>query len=109
MDISSYLKESARVLEETASHIGSERIDAAIELLAGAIAGRRVVLVCGNGGSASDAMHITGELVGRFLKERRAFKAICLSSNTAARWPARSGTSPASMRPMRLRKIRSCG
>ena len=26
-------------------------------------------------------MHITGELVGRFLKERRGLKAICLSSN----------------------------
>lgn len=28
-------------------------------------------------------MHITGELVGRFLKERNPFKAICLSSNSA--------------------------
>jgi D-sedoheptulose 7-phosphate isomerase len=28
-------------------------------------------------------MHITGELVGRFLQERRALKAICLSSNAA--------------------------
>ena len=26
-------------------------------------------------------MHITGELVGRFLKERRALNAVCLSSN----------------------------
>jgi D-sedoheptulose 7-phosphate isomerase len=39
--------------------------------------------VCGNGGSASDAMHIAGELVGRFLKERKAIDCICLSSNTA--------------------------
>jgi D-sedoheptulose 7-phosphate isomerase len=28
-------------------------------------------------------MHITGELVGRFLRERKALRAICLSSNTA--------------------------
>jgi D-sedoheptulose 7-phosphate isomerase len=28
-------------------------------------------------------MHITGELVGRFLKERKAINCICLSSNTA--------------------------
>jgi D-sedoheptulose 7-phosphate isomerase len=41
----------------------------------------RPLLVCGNGGSASDAMHIAGELVGRFLKERRALNCICLSSN----------------------------
>ena len=38
-------------------------------------------LVCGNGGSASDAMHITGELVGRFLVERPALSAICLADN----------------------------
>jgi D-sedoheptulose 7-phosphate isomerase len=41
------------------------------------------VLVCGNGGSAADAQHITGELVGRFLRERRALPVICLSSNPA--------------------------
>ena len=41
------------------------------------------VLVCGNGGSAADAMHITGELVGRFLIERHALNVICLSSNPA--------------------------
>ena len=39
------------------------------------------MLVCGNGGSASDAMHIAGELVGRFLKERKALNCVCLSSN----------------------------
>ncbi len=41
------------------------------------------LLVCGNGGSASDAMHIAGELVARFLKERKGLNCICLSSNTA--------------------------
>lgn len=40
-------------------------------------------LICGNGGSASDSMHIAGELVGRFLKERKALNVICLSSNPA--------------------------
>ena len=41
------------------------------------------VLICGNGGSASDAQHFSGELVGRFLKERRPLPAIALSSDTA--------------------------
>jgi D-sedoheptulose 7-phosphate isomerase len=48
-----------------------------------ALGSGKPLLICGNGGSASDAMHITGELVGRFLLERRALKAICLSSNPA--------------------------
>lgn len=41
------------------------------------------LLICGNGGSASDALHIAGELVGRFEKERRAYSAIALNSDVA--------------------------
>lgn len=39
------------------------------------------LLVCGNGGSASDAMHMTGELVGRYLIERRGIPAVALNAN----------------------------
>ncbi len=37
--------------------------------------------VCGNGGSAADARHIAGELVGRFLHERKALPVVALSTN----------------------------
>ncbi|MBU3912152.1 MAG: D-sedoheptulose 7-phosphate isomerase [Candidatus Omnitrophica bacterium] len=40
------------------------------------------ILIFGNGGSASDSLHIAAELVGRFKKERKALPAIALSSNT---------------------------
>ena len=39
------------------------------------------IFICGNGGSASDALHITGELVGRFQKERKSIPCIALNSN----------------------------
>ena len=58
-------------------------IDAAIELLVGAAQSQKPILVCGNGGSASDALHISGELVGRFLIERRALDVICLNANVS--------------------------
>ena len=83
MNLASYLNGSARLLEQTAAHLGEERIGAAIALVTGAISGRRMIMICGNGGSASDAMHITGEFVGRFLKERQPFKVVCLSANPA--------------------------
>lgn len=83
MSFRTYCLDSARLLEETANHVSDALVDAAIEATAGALRSNKAMLVCGNGGSASDAMHITGELVGRFLKERRALKAICLSSNPA--------------------------
>jgi len=41
------------------------------------------LLVMGNGGSAADSQHITGELVGRFKKERKALSAIALSTDTS--------------------------
>jgi D-sedoheptulose 7-phosphate isomerase len=39
------------------------------------------VLVFGNGGSAADAQHLAGELVGRFLRERPALSAIALTTD----------------------------
>lgn len=41
------------------------------------------VLVFGNGGSAADAQHISGELVGRFKRERKALSAIALTTDTS--------------------------
>jgi D-sedoheptulose 7-phosphate isomerase len=43
----------------------------------------RTIYLCGNGGSAADAQHIAGELVGRFIRERRAFPAVALSADTS--------------------------
>jgi D-sedoheptulose 7-phosphate isomerase len=39
------------------------------------------LLVCGNGGSATDASHFATELVVRFAKDRRALPAICISGD----------------------------
>jgi D-sedoheptulose 7-phosphate isomerase len=42
------------------------------------------ILFCGNGGSASDSMHVTAELIGRYLKKKRIpLAAIALSSNVS--------------------------
>ncbi len=42
------------------------------------------ILLCGNGGSASDAMHIAGELVGRFQHERKSLPAIALNGDVTS-------------------------
>ena len=39
------------------------------------------LLVCGNGGSASDAAHFATEFVVRFMKDRPAYPAICLTGD----------------------------
>jgi D-sedoheptulose 7-phosphate isomerase len=83
LKLQEYFAQSAQVLEVAGRAWGEALLHGAIEAITGALRLEKPLLVCGNGGSASDAMHITGELVGRFLKERRALNAICLSSNPA--------------------------
>jgi len=39
------------------------------------------IILCGNGGSASDSIHISSEIVGKFEKKRRALASISLSTN----------------------------
>src|SRR5580704_7435020 len=81
MSLRDYLTESAEVLRCAADALRPEIMEAAIDCIVEALSVGQSLLVCGNGGSAADAMHITGELVARFLKDRRAFRAICLSDN----------------------------
>ncbi|CAK0764487.1 Phosphoheptose isomerase [Azospirillaceae bacterium] len=83
MSLSDYLQQSIEVLQQTLQTLDPQRMEAAIAHIVDALRQDRPLLVFGNGGSAADAEHITGELVGRFLKERRGLNAICLSSNTA--------------------------
>jgi D-sedoheptulose 7-phosphate isomerase len=41
------------------------------------------VMFCGNGGSAADAQHFSGEFLNRFLKEREPFAGMTLTSDTS--------------------------
>jgi D-sedoheptulose 7-phosphate isomerase len=53
-------------------------------LMAEAIRSGRIVLTCGNGGSAADAQHIAGELVGRFRRKKlHGYKAFALTTNSS--------------------------
>ena len=43
----------------------------------------RMLLLCGNGGSAGDAQHIAGEMVARFRIERKALSALAFNTNSS--------------------------
>jgi D-sedoheptulose 7-phosphate isomerase len=74
--------ESCRAITQTAETLAPE-IAAAAQLIAEAIRSGRKALICGNGGSAADSQHMAAELVGRFQKERPAWPAIALSTDTS--------------------------
>jgi D-sedoheptulose 7-phosphate isomerase len=82
-DFAARLLDASERLRSIGSSPYPERVLRATTLLAGAIASGHKVLVFGNGGSAADAQHIATELVGRFLRERRAIPAIALGTNQA--------------------------
>lgn len=52
------------------------------EIVCAIRSGHKLVL-CGNGGSASDALHFAGEIVGRFIRERNAWPAVVLNADVA--------------------------
>jgi D-sedoheptulose 7-phosphate isomerase len=53
----------------------------AADLIADCLTKGNKLLVCGNGGSASDCAHFATELVCRFAKDRPAYPAICLTGD----------------------------
>ena len=59
------------------------QIRATADMIRESLAQGGKVLICGNGGSASDALHLTGEFVGRFQKERNSLPAIALNADMA--------------------------
>jgi D-sedoheptulose 7-phosphate isomerase len=83
MSVIAYLEDSAALIKKAATPEVATATEQAIEAIVTALRKDLPLLVCGNGGSASDAMHIAGELVGRFLKERRALHCIALSADSA--------------------------
>jgi D-sedoheptulose 7-phosphate isomerase len=81
MSLLAYFAESSRVLDLAARAWSENLISGALDASISALSKGKPLLVCGNGGSAADAMHITTELVGRFLLERQPLNVICLASN----------------------------
>ena len=63
--------------------IGTEDLEAAVEVCWKSLSTGGKLLICGNGGSAADSMHMTAELVGRFRQERPGMAAIALTADTA--------------------------
>jgi D-sedoheptulose 7-phosphate isomerase len=58
-------------------------ITRAVEMVRATIARGGTLYFCGNGGSAADAQHLATEYVVRYKKERRAYPAIALSTDSS--------------------------
>jgi len=79
--IKAVLRKAASVHEALTAH--TDLIEATGRRLAEVLGSGGRVYVMGNGGSAADAQHMAGELVGRFLMERRALPCQALTTDTS--------------------------
>ena len=76
------LEESSRLKKILARDYVDE-VESMVNLIVSAYKKGKKVILFGNGGSAADAQHIAGELVGRFKLERRGLRAIALTTDTS--------------------------
>jgi len=74
------LEESAQIKRAIAKSKISE-IEHMVKFIIMAYKRGGKVVLFGNGGSAADAQHLAGELVGQFALKRQAFPAIALTTD----------------------------
>ena len=73
-------------LADTAQRVARElgpAIDRALAMVQETVAGGGTLFFCGNGGSAADAQHMATEYVVRYMRQRRAYPAIALTTDTS--------------------------
>ncbi len=78
--INKSIKEHSKILD----HIKTDMISSASEIMIDAINKGKTIFWCGNGGSASQANHLSAELIGGMYKKKiEPFKSVCLNVDTA--------------------------
>ena len=78
--------EALRELAALASRAADEAemdLDRALELVRDTVRAGGTLFFCGNGGSAADAQHLATEYVVRYMKTRRAYPAVALTTDTS--------------------------
>ena len=76
------LREMAETALRTAEQIAPE-LERAAEMVGAAVARGGTLFFCGNGGSAADAPLMATEYVVRYMRDRRAYPAVALTTDTS--------------------------
>jgi D-sedoheptulose 7-phosphate isomerase len=76
------LQELAATAQRTLDRIGPD-LDRAAEMILEVTRAGGTLFFCGNGGSAADAQHMATEYVIRYTRNRRAYPAVALTTDTS--------------------------
>jgi len=68
---------------ESARKTLTDEVSEAATVLANALEDNHKILVCGNGGSACDSLHFSGELLNKFRRIRRPLAAVSLAADVS--------------------------
>ena len=80
--LASGLLELAELARQTAATIGPA-MERAAAMVRETVARRGTLFFCGNGGSAADAQHLATEYVVRYMRNRAAYPAVALTTDTS--------------------------
>lgn len=76
------LRELAALASSVADDMGPQ-LERALEIVRETVTSGGTLFFCGNGGSAADAQHIATEYVVRYMRDRRAYPAVALTTDTS--------------------------
>src|SRR5215204_6979331 len=76
------LRDLAATAERVATELGPD-LERAHRMVQETVQRGGTLLFCGNGGSAADAQHMATEYVVRYMRNRRAYPAIALTTDTS--------------------------
>lgn len=79
----SILNEHRKAFDETFAPVHLEVLELISREVIKTFKAGNKILLCGNGGSASDSQHIAAEFIGRFKRERISLPAISLTTDTS--------------------------
>ena len=80
------IKETLNEISENFLNLANQsvpQIESALRIIISSLRNNGKIMFCGNGGSAADSQHLSAELVGRYLKNRKPLPSVALTTDSS--------------------------
>ena len=87
MNFEDFFKKNIKISQKNFLTLGgkkyTKKLNTIAKLVINCLQEKNKIIFCGNGGSAADSQHLAAEFVSKFLKKRKPYSAISLTTNTS--------------------------